>query len=61
MASSVAARFVALATVAALAVPGTVVASPDSVMPFVENDYAAALARAKKENKPLFVDVWAPW
>jgi thiol-disulfide isomerase/thioredoxin len=28
---------------------------------FIEDDYPAALARAKKENKLLFVDAWAPW
>jgi thioredoxin-like negative regulator of GroEL len=28
---------------------------------FVENDYAAAIARAKSAHVPLFVDAWAPW
>ena len=28
---------------------------------FIENDLPGALARAKAENKPLFVDAWAPW
>lgn len=28
---------------------------------FVEDDIAAAAARAKAEGKALFVDVWAPW
>ena len=28
---------------------------------FIENDYNAALARAKEKNLPLFVDAWAPW
>ena len=28
---------------------------------FVSNDYAGALARARAEGKPLFVDAWAPW
>ena len=28
---------------------------------FVEDDLAAATARAAKEKKALFVDVWAPW
>lgn len=28
---------------------------------FIEDDYPRALARAKRENKVLFVDVWAPW
>ncbi len=31
------------------------------VLPFVENDYAKAIARAKAKNLPLFVDAWAPW
>lgn len=30
-------------------------------LPFIENDLALALSRAKAENKPLFVDAWAPW
>lgn len=28
---------------------------------FIEDDYPAALAQAKAEHKPLFVDAWAPW
>jgi thioredoxin-like negative regulator of GroEL len=28
---------------------------------FSENDYARALATAKRTKKPLFVDAWAPW
>lgn len=31
------------------------------VLPFIENDYAKAVARAKAEHVPLFVDAWAPW
>ena len=31
------------------------------VLPFLENDYPAALAKAKSRGVPLFVDVWAPW
>jgi len=27
----------------------------------MENDYPAALAKAKTRGVPLFVDVWAPW
>ena len=37
------------------------VASAKEVLPFVENDYSKAVARAKKESLPLFVDAWAPW
>jgi hypothetical protein len=28
---------------------------------FIEDDYTAALARAKEKNLPLFVEAWAPW
>ena len=31
------------------------------VLPFIENDYSKAVARAKSANLPLFVDAWAPW
>lgn len=31
------------------------------VLPFIEDDYAKALAEAKASKKPIFVDVWAPW
>ncbi len=37
------------------------IASAREVLPFIENDYAKALARAKTKNVPLFVDAWAPW
>jgi hypothetical protein len=36
-------------------------ASAKEVLPFIENDYAKAVARAKAKNVPLFVDAWAPW
>lgn len=28
---------------------------------FIENDYPAALALARRQGLPLFVDAWAPW
>jgi hypothetical protein len=31
------------------------------VLPFIENDYARAMAEAKAKGVPVFVDVWAPW
>jgi hypothetical protein len=31
------------------------------VLPFIDNDYAKALARAKTKNVPIFVEAWAPW
>lgn len=30
-------------------------------VPFIENDYAKAVARAKAKNVPIFVEAWAPW
>lgn len=30
-------------------------------LPFIENDFPQALARARESNLPLFVEVWAPW
>jgi len=42
---------------ASLAAP----AAGKEVLPFLENDYPAALAKAKTRGVPLFVDVWAPW
>jgi thioredoxin-like negative regulator of GroEL len=41
----------------------TAAASPSAreVLPFIHDDYPKALAEAKRRNKPLFVDAWAPW
>ena len=36
-------------------------AAAKEVLPFIDNDYAKALAQAKKKNIPIFVDAWAPW
>jgi hypothetical protein len=30
-------------------------------LPFIENDYAAAIAQGKARDLPVFVDAWAPW
>jgi len=34
---------------------------PGSGIRFISDDFPAALARARAEGKPLFVDAWAPW
>jgi hypothetical protein len=31
------------------------------VLPFIADDYPAALAEARSRQVPLFVDSWAPW
>ena len=30
-------------------------------LPFIEDDYARALAEAKAKAVPLFIEAWAPW
>jgi hypothetical protein len=30
-------------------------------LPFIENDYVKAMARARAKNVPVFVEAWAPW
>ena len=30
-------------------------------VPFIEDDYAKAVAQAKAKNVPIFVETWAPW
>jgi hypothetical protein len=32
-----------------------------SSLPWIEDDYAKALAEAKARHVPLMVEVWAPW
>jgi hypothetical protein len=32
-----------------------------AALPFVEDDYQTAVARAKAKNVPIFVEAWAPW
>jgi hypothetical protein len=36
-------------------------ASVPGSLPWVEDNYAQALAAAKARHVPLFVEVWAPW
>jgi hypothetical protein len=37
------------------------VATAKEVLPFVQDDYATAIARAKAKHLPMFVEAWAPW
>ena len=48
-----------LLVIAALLVSSA--ASAAGTLPFIEDDYAKAVARAKAKNVPIFVEAWAPW
>lgn len=30
-------------------------------IPFIEDNFKEAVARAKTKNAPIFVETWAPW
>ena len=34
--------------------------SPKEVLPFIADDYPKALAAARAEKKPIFLETWAP-
>jgi len=36
-------------------------AGVERVLPFIQDDYAWALAEARAQRLPLFVEAWAPW
>jgi len=36
-------------------------AQAKEVLPWIENDYSRAMARAKSADLPVFVEAWAPW
>ena len=36
-------------------------ASAAEVLPFIEDDFQAAVARARAKDTPIFVEAWAPW
>ncbi|HUL77257.1 MAG TPA: hypothetical protein VL691_08340 [Vicinamibacteria bacterium] len=33
----------------------------ERVLPFVADDYGKALAEARAQKLPLFIEAWAPW
>lgn len=35
--------------------------NPKPALPFIEDDYAAALKQATQKKLPIFVEAWAPW
>jgi hypothetical protein len=36
-------------------------AQAKEVLPWIENDYAKAIAHARSADLPVFVEAWAPW
>jgi hypothetical protein len=46
---------------AALLLLGATPALAREVVPFLEDDFPKAIATAKANEKPIFVDAWAPW
>jgi hypothetical protein len=50
---------IAASVLAAASLAGAV--PEKSALPFIENDYAKALAEARAKKLPIFADAWAPW
>jgi hypothetical protein len=46
---------------AALLLAGALPALAKEAVPFIEDDFAKAVASAKAKKQPIFVDAWAPW
>jgi len=40
---------------------GSGITASAAALPFIEDDYATALAQARERNVPLFIEAWAPW
>jgi len=36
-------------------------AEVEKTLPFISDDYAKALAEARAQRLPLFIEAWAPW
>ena len=54
--------FIAPAALAlALAASSTPAAEIEKTLPFVSDDYPKALAEARAQRLPLFIEAWAPW
>ena len=43
------------------ALAGPAAADADKVLPFISDDYPKALAEARAQKLPLFIEAWAPW
>lgn len=56
-------RFSAALAAVLMAAPAALATAPAprEVLPFIADDYPRALAAAKAEGKPIFLEAWAPW
>ncbi len=52
---------VALLAASGPAFGSTPKSSAKEVLPFIADDYPKALALARAEGKPIFLETWAPW
>jgi hypothetical protein len=41
--------------------PKTAARAPGLVPPFIDDNYARALAQARARKLPIFIEAWAPW
>jgi thiol-disulfide isomerase/thioredoxin len=55
------ALLIALVTLPVVAPVAAAAAETGEALPFIEDDYARAVAVAKTQKVPIFVDAWAPW
>jgi len=51
----------AWASLAAMPLLATTASQPREVLPFIADDYPRALAAARAQTLPIFVEAWAPW
>lgn len=45
----------------ALLTPLLLAAAAAFHLPWIEDDYGKALAVARAQKKPIFIEAWAPW
>jgi len=55
------ARIASLAAVLLAVLPTPAAFAAGAVVPFIEDDYAKALAQARARRLPVFLEAWAPW
>ena len=51
----------ALAAALSASGPAAAAAPARTVLPFIADDYAKAVAEARARKVPLFIESWAPW